>query len=456
MPAKFLPDLDLTQRMPELNPPNPPSIDTIPLDRCWCGSDSFQPFNDDYRICERCGTLLCRFKPSEGDLGGSDDGDLYSKEYWLAHQTEGLHQPTVVERARSDLSERCLYWLRTLLKYKQPPARVLEIGCAHGGFVATMKAAGFDAEGVELSPWVIDFAKRTFDINVLQGPLDTSSVAPGSLDVIALFDVLEHLTDPSVAINEYRQLLKPDGILLIQTPCWRPNQTYEEMLSNKAPFLHQLMPLEHLFLFTEASVVEFLTGCGFAHIAFEPALFSIYDMFLIASPAQLRPAETEAIERAVNDAASTKLIIPMLDLYAREEALSKERLMLLDQHFETVKVMTKLEADAKNIIDAFFAKDNELRLKDEELRLKEVELQARYEDARARDLQLRSKDEELRSKQQVISEVNRVNEELTVNLQEALHPTPKKVVTMGKHVIKYGILSRLRMVRAKISWRRHL
>jgi hypothetical protein len=81
-----------------------------------------------------------------------DAHDFYGKNYWFTHQEGDLGLPNIITRARIDLPERCLYWLRTLLKYKLPPAKVLELGSAHGGFVALLQWAGFEAMGSEVSP----------------------------------------------------------------------------------------------------------------------------------------------------------------------------------------------------------------------------------------------------------------------------------------------------------------
>ncbi|MGQ9532551.1 MAG: class I SAM-dependent methyltransferase, partial [Desulfotomaculales bacterium] len=118
-------------------------------------------------------------------------------------------------RARTDLPERCLYWLRTLLKYKLPPGRVLELGCGHGGFVALLRWAGFEAIGLELSPWVVGFARQTFGIPTLLGPVENQVIEPSSLEAIVLMDVLEHLPNPLSTLRHCLELLKQDGIFVI-------------------------------------------------------------------------------------------------------------------------------------------------------------------------------------------------------------------------------------------------
>src|SRR5260370_288880 len=148
---------------------------------CWCGNAELAPFSPEYLTCRRCGSLvsLCGLTPDQVQV--RDDGaDYYGKSYWLEHQTDELKLPSIEERAFSDLAGRCVYWLRNLLRYCLPPGRVLELACAHGGLVALMRSAGFDATGLEVSPWVVDFARETFQIPTICGPLEEQRLEAGS------------------------------------------------------------------------------------------------------------------------------------------------------------------------------------------------------------------------------------------------------------------------------------
>lgn len=243
-----------------------------------------------------------------------EERDFYGRRYWFEYQERELGNPDITVRARTDLPERCVYWLRTVLTYKLPPGRVLELGSAHGAFVAMLRWAGFDATGLELSPWVVQFIRETFQVPVLLGPVEDQQIEPASLDVIALMDVLEHLSDPESTMRHCLGLLKPDGILLIQTPCYPEGRTYDEMVAQHDRFLEMLKPTDHLYLFSRRSIHDLFRRLGADYVAFEPAIFAEYDMFVVVSRVPLVTLGPAEIDATLSARPAGRMIQALLDL----------------------------------------------------------------------------------------------------------------------------------------------
>ena len=216
----------------------------------------------------------------------------------------------IYQRARSDLTERVLHWVKTLLKYRVPPARALELGSAHGGFVATLKWAGFDASGLELSPAIAQIARTLFDVPMLVGPVEDEEIPSNSLDVIALMDVLEHLPDPVATMRRCIDLLAPDGFLLIQTPRFPEGRSFDDLTRDAEPFLEQLKANEHLYLFSERSVRQFFAELGLKSLVFEGALFGHYDMFFVASRRPLAPIDMRVRKSGFSRPLAAALSLP--------------------------------------------------------------------------------------------------------------------------------------------------
>lgn len=291
--------------------------------RCWCGNEALFAFSADYLVCRQCESLVLR-RPAPGDPARA--ADEQADFYGLAYFTEGARargHPGLHERTRSDLSERCVTWLRTLLKYREPPARILEVGCASGAFVGLLAAAGFDATGLDLSPAVTSHVQACFDVPVLTGPLEAQRIAAGSLDAIAMMDVVEHLPDPVATLAAAATLLGDDGLLLIQTPQFDPRLSFAELEHARSPFLDQLRPEQHLFLFSRQSISALLDRAGLGSVGFQPAHFPEHDMFVIASRHALREIGEAQGREALRRTRGGRIVDALIDLSEARDDLSR-------------------------------------------------------------------------------------------------------------------------------------
>ena len=104
--------------------------------------------------------------------------------------------------------------------------RVLDVGCAYGGFSIAMAKAGAKVSGVDISPRFIDYAKANA-LNTAQiefNVLDASSIdvrktfEKGSFDFVLLNDVLEHIYDTASLVANLDWLLSDTGMVFFKVP----------------------------------------------------------------------------------------------------------------------------------------------------------------------------------------------------------------------------------------------
>ncbi|MBV9999029.1 MAG: methyltransferase domain-containing protein [Verrucomicrobia bacterium] len=258
-------------------------LESFPLP-CWCGFADLQDFAPGYRQCSRCRTLL-----SEGrvrrryDKVEDEEEDFYGRNYWFEHQRDQLGLPDLRTRAHTDFIDRYPHWLRLVYDLGLSSGKALELGCGHGGFVYLLRQAGFDAAGLELSPWLADFARRHYEIPVFVGQLSHQKIDPRTYDLVLAFDVLEHLEDPLGTLQLCRKVLKGDGRILLQTPLIPAGASYEALRTSDHPFLKMLMPDEHLFLFPAPALRALLDAAGYAAITEQPSAFPQHDITLSAA-----------------------------------------------------------------------------------------------------------------------------------------------------------------------------
>jgi SAM-dependent methyltransferase len=272
---------------------------------CWCGHGALEAYSTDYRVCRACGTLVSTAAPA---------ATLYDKGYWAERQTHHHGLPDLAQRARLDLPERCTHWLRRLLSLRLPPARVLDVGCAHGGYVALLGWAGYQAEGTEMSPEVARFARETFGVTVHEGVVERLPFQPGSFDVIVLNDVIEHLPDPLGTLAHCATLLSADGFFAVQTPEYKEHLGYADLRATQDLFLKHMDHNndEHLFLFSRRSAGQILGRLGFTTLSFSSPVYP-YDMAFAASRQALPELNEQAAVSALASRPVGRLVQALLD-----------------------------------------------------------------------------------------------------------------------------------------------
>jgi len=96
--------------------------------------------------------------------------------------------------------------------------RLLDFGCGAGAFLQRMHASGWEVLGVDVSAEVIATIRDELGLPGVVGDLGHSELAPGSFDVLTMWQSLEHVHDPLETLRQAHALVRPGGRLIVSVP----------------------------------------------------------------------------------------------------------------------------------------------------------------------------------------------------------------------------------------------
>jgi len=220
--------------------PSLPIENDDPVKRFKSSGD--EPSRDQTVKCAGCGLVYVnpRLKP-EHIVGGYSEG---SDERFVS-QAKG----------RELTFDRQLKFIE---KHHPQKGKILDIGTAGGSFLGVAKRRGWDVIGIEPNKWLCEWGRKNYGIDIRQGTLFDHKFPDNSFDCVTLFDVLEHVPDPTKVLQEINRILKPGGLLVVNYPDF--NSFWSKLLKRKWVFILTV----HLFYFTPQTITKILEKTGYA------------------------------------------------------------------------------------------------------------------------------------------------------------------------------------------------
>jgi SAM-dependent methyltransferase len=223
---------------------------------------------DIVRSCPACGRMtehLLRFQRNGCDilqcvdcgLGRTetsrfDPATYYTGDYFSGGHADGYSDYLGAEPVLRREFARSVDFVRGY----RSGGKLLELGCAYGFFLQEA-ARHFEVVGIELAAEAADHGRQA-GLHILSGMADAANFRQvGHVDVIVLFDVIEHLPEPRETLALCYQHLNPGGIIVITTG------DFGSVVAKLAGVKWRLMtPPQHLWFFTQESVRLMSAGLG--------------------------------------------------------------------------------------------------------------------------------------------------------------------------------------------------
>lgn len=143
-------------------------------------------------------------------------------------------------------------------KEKNGKGKLLEVGAFIGVFLNYLNKQGWDVVGLEPNVRAVKYAKEHFGLNILPTTLENSNFPKETFDVIVMAHVIEHLFEPAESLFIVNNILKRNGLLIIETP------TYDTLMFRLLGRRERSISCNgHLFFFTLMSLKRLLEQNGF-------------------------------------------------------------------------------------------------------------------------------------------------------------------------------------------------
>jgi len=188
---------------------------------------------------------------------------------------------------------------------------LLEIGCGNGFFLSEALDQGYaEVHGVEPSSDAIAHADERVRKQIVCDMMRPGLFPPASFDVICLFQVFDHISDPRAVIEECVRILRPGGLILF---------FQHNIHAVSARLLGKLSPIidiEHTFLYSPQTLARLCALCGLQTIDSGAALntYSLaYLVHLLPLPLSLKKITIAAMEKT--PIGRVRLRVPLGNMY---------------------------------------------------------------------------------------------------------------------------------------------
>ncbi len=176
--------------------------------RCdLCGADDGEPVYEHtdgcYSKCRRCGFVYA--DPIAGDTAADNE----------AFFTESL-QRYVTKNYAADKQRHYRRILRKFARYRKTNC-FLEIGSNVGGLLLQARRQGWKPVGVEPVDVCARYGRQHHNLEIITGTLEQADLDADRFDVVYGNDVFEHLPCPTLVFAEVGRILRPGGVLYLDT-----------------------------------------------------------------------------------------------------------------------------------------------------------------------------------------------------------------------------------------------
>lgn len=273
--------------------------------------------------CRRCGA---HFWPDF-----QDERRQYADEAQRSMSAENYSDWVDIKRetAGPEAWRAALTWITEALGSRggETDAPVLyDVGAGDGQFLSIARdEAGFRVSGNEIVAGAVELARERYGVDLDLGDLAELAHREDA-DVVTMWCVLAHVPNGDDLLRDSLTMLRPGGVLFLQTPHWTGADGAANALKRATSGRFSAIPdrriaEHHWILHTRRSITALLTRLGYTDVVAEPKLrYTLTSRAYLASmnpPAWTLTPASWLLDKAVSSRLAPRIV---LDVRARKPA----------------------------------------------------------------------------------------------------------------------------------------
>lgn len=219
-----------------------------------CNSNNTQLkfYKNEYKIlyCSNCGHLFTDFQPTPKEVG-----EIYSDDYFYkggaGYMDYTLEKDMLIKRGE--------YYADKISAYKNA-GKALDVGAAAGFILKGFENKGWTGTGIEPNNTMVEYGKKSVEVNLIKGTIETAPLKD-KFDLIIMIQVMAHIYDLHASVKKISELLKPGGIVLIET--WNKDSLTARLFGKG---WHEFSPPGTLNFFSKKTLDKLMLQYNFSKI----------------------------------------------------------------------------------------------------------------------------------------------------------------------------------------------
>jgi 2-polyprenyl-3-methyl-5-hydroxy-6-metoxy-1,4-benzoquinol methylase len=141
------------------------------------------------------------------------------------------------ERTEKRFAPLRAWAIENITKHVDADDRLLDFGCGPGTLTIEIAGSAKEILGIDISAKMIELAKlaaatrATKNVSFAKATIFDQALETESFDAVLACNVLHALEDPQRTVARIRELLKPGGLLIAQTPCLGETMSFRNAAS---------------------------------------------------------------------------------------------------------------------------------------------------------------------------------------------------------------------------------